>query len=343
MNKLLKVILLVMLASGLVMAGCSPSSTLPPANGDKLPAYQLETNLLGKKNEFLVDSEGRLQTKVEVSSAEGRISVSVDEGTIVLDKEGKPLQFIQAAIDSSPPSYPEDACIVGSVYDLGPQGATFDPWLMLTLSYEPEGLPEGVRENDLYIAYHDGSEWHMSRYRKVDTKSHSVTTQMYHFTSFAILAPKEPPPSTTPTPTEGTRVGNLAPDFQLHNLDGKPVSLSDFRGKPVFINFWASWCLPCRQEIPYIQEMYDEWSSKGLVVLTINRGEGSSQVREFMRIYNLSFPVLLDTKEKVAQKYNSWWIPTTFLIDKYGIIQAIKVGPFRSKAEIEQSLSKIIP
>ena len=79
------------------------------------------------------------------------------------------------------------------------------------------------------------------------------------------------------------QVGNLAPDFQLDNLDGKPVALSDLKGKPVLLNFWATWCPPCRDEMPYIQEIYDEWSDEGLVVLAINYGESASRVKEFVQ------------------------------------------------------------
>jgi len=147
----------------------------------------------------------------------------------------------------------------------------------------------------------------------------------------------------SPTPTQGIKVGNLAPDFQLHDLDGKAVSLSDLQGKPVLINFWATWCPPCRAEMPYLQQIYEEWSVKGLALSTINIGESSSQVEEFLQSYELSFPVLLDTKQDVSQEYNIRGIPTTFFIDKDGVIQDIKVGSFQSKAEIESNLSKIIP
>ena len=146
------------------------------------------------------------------------------------------------------------------------------------------------------------------------------------------------------SPTQGAKVGNLAPDFQLNNLDGELVSLSDFRGKPVLINFWATRCTYCRVEMPYLQQVYEEWSDKGLVLLAINIGENSSQVRKFIQDNNLSFPVLLDTEESVGEKYNTAvGIPITFFIDEDGIIQDFKLGAFWSKAEIESSLSKIIP
>ncbi len=142
---------------------------------------------------------------------------------------------------------------------------------------------------------------------------------------------------------EDPSVGNPAPDFQLSDLDGKTVSLSDFQGKPVLINFWASWCRPCWAEMPYIQQVYEEWSDRGLVVLTINWGDPSSKIKEFMRDYELSFPVLLDTKRVVAEKYEVWSIPTTFFIDKNGIIQAKVIGAFTDKAAIDTKLGEIIP
>ncbi len=144
-------------------------------------------------------------------------------------------------------------------------------------------------------------------------------------------------------PAEGAQVGNLAPDFQLQSLDGKVVSLSELRGSPVMLNFWATWCPPCRNEMPYIQQIYEEWSGKGLVLLAIDIGESSSTVKEFVQSYELSFPVLLDIKEDVAQIYNITGIPTTFFIDKDGIIQDKRVGSFQSKEEIAAYLSKIIP
>ncbi|MFC2003099.1 peroxiredoxin family protein [Chloroflexota bacterium] len=151
------------------------------------------------------------------------------------------------------------------------------------------------------------------------------------------------PPPSTPSPTEGTEIGNLAPDFQLQSLDGQAFSLSSLRGKAVLLNFWASWCGPCIFEMPFLQEIYEEWPGKGLVLLAINVGESSSQVEKFIQSKGLSLPVLLDTKAEVAHKYNIRFFPTTFFIDKDGIIQEVRIGAFPSKAEIEKGLTKINP
>ena len=138
-------------------------------------------------------------------------------------------------------------------------------------------------------------------------------------------------------------IGEPAPDFQYQDADGQSVSLSDLQGKPVLINFWATRCSPCRMEMPYLQQVYTEWSGKGLVFLAINNGDSASRVGEFMQSQGFSFPVLLDTRGSITQSYNIVGLPTTFFIDKDGIIQDLKVGAFRSVAEIESRFSKIMP
>ena len=142
--------------------------------------------------------------------------------------------------------------------------------------------------------------------------------------------------------SEIATVGKAAPNFQLQNLDGQSISLSDLKGKPMLINFWATRCPPCVFEMPYMQEIHNEWSGKGLILLTINIGDSSSEVEEFLQNHNLSLPVLLDTKLDVAQKYNTRYIPTTFFIDKDGIIQAKVIGAFPNKAAIESRLGEIM-
>jgi peroxiredoxin len=142
--------------------------------------------------------------------------------------------------------------------------------------------------------------------------------------------------------TVAPEVGKIAPDFQFQGPDDdQATSLSDLKGEPVLINFWATWCSPCAYEMPYLQQIYDEWQAKGLVLLAINIGESSSQVAEFMQNHGLSFPVLLDSEGNIAQQYGIRYIPTSFFIGKDGIIKDIKSGAFQSQAEIESILSKL--
>ena len=136
-------------------------------------------------------------------------------------------------------------------------------------------------------------------------------------------------------------IGKTAPEFQLQSLDGQSISLSSLRGKPVLINFWATWCGPCRMEMPYMQEIHDEWSGEGLVMLAINIGESSDLVGQFMKNQGLSFPVLLDMQGEVAKQYGVRAIPTTFFIDKGGIIREKKIGAFQNAKDIEGYLEKM--
>jgi len=138
-------------------------------------------------------------------------------------------------------------------------------------------------------------------------------------------------------------VGEAAPNFELQNLDGQLISLSNLRGKPVLVNFWATWCQPCVSEMPHLQEIDNEWSDKGLVVLAINWGESASQAEQFLQDHNFSLQVLIDTKKVVASKYGIRAIPTTFFIDKDGIVQNKVIGAFPSKAAIESRLDEIVP
>ena len=142
---------------------------------------------------------------------------------------------------------------------------------------------------------------------------------------------------------QGPEIGKVAPDFELSSLDGQVVSLSDFRGKPVFLNFWATWCGPCKFEMPFIQEMYEGLSSEGLVVLAVNLREDPAKVREFMATFGFTFPVLMATSHEVPLAYNIRGIPATFLIDENGIIQDIKIGAFTSEVEMASRLKKIMP
>ena len=142
---------------------------------------------------------------------------------------------------------------------------------------------------------------------------------------------------------QSPQAGKLAPDFTLYDLDNQAVSLSRLNGQPIFLNFWASWCGPCREEMPLIQTVYERQAEQPqpAVILAINIGEGPSTVENFMQENGLSFPVLLDIEHSVAENYNIRFIPTTFFIDSEGIIREIKIGAFSSVIEIERGLGKL--
>ncbi|TES86015.1 TlpA family protein disulfide reductase [Candidatus Aerophobetes bacterium] len=117
-----------------------------------------------------------------------------------------------------------------------------------------------------------------------------------------------------------------AEDFTLKTLKGGTVSLKDYRGRLIFLNFWATWCGPCRAEMPSMQRLWEEFKEEDFVILAINIQEESKLVSSFMNERGLSFPVLLDEKGKVARSYGIRGIPTTFFLNPEGEIIGKAVG-----------------
>jgi len=116
--------------------------------------------------------------------------------------------------------------------------------------------------------------------------------------------------------------GFLAPDFTLMDEQGEEVTLSQLRGKPVFVNFWASWCPPCREEMPFIQEAYEQYGDR-VVFLGVNAtaGDVKEDAIAFMKTNNFEIPILFDYDGKAIDLYRTRSIPTSFFIDKNGVIQ----------------------
>ena len=170
-----------------------------------------------------------------------------------------------------------------------------------------------------------------------------------------------PPPSSIPTPTQtlgensvlstaetrvpvpstGTlssslgqavRVGSPAPGFTLPDLDGDPLSLNMFRGDVVLINFWTTWCPPCREEMPALQEAYENYQDNGFTVLAVNwtQVDDPEQVEPFVRELGLTFPILLDERGEVSEGlYNLLGLPTSVFVDRGGNVREIFIGPLQ--------------
>jgi peroxiredoxin len=152
---------------------------------------------------------------------------------------------------------------------------------------------------------------------------------------YVAYAPTLAPPLTRSAPNVGTSVGYLAPDFTLTDVDGQQVTLSQFRGKEVLLNFWT-YCDACKAELPYIQKVYDgrDATDPDLVVLALNVTQPADQVQEFVDYYGFTFPFLLDTWGTVASSYYVHDIPTTFFIDRNGVIADIFAGEFSGPGPI---------
>ena len=128
---------------------------------------------------------------------------------------------------------------------------------------------------------------------------------------------------------EPLTVGKVAPDFKLPDLNEKDIRLSDFRGKVVFLNFWATWCKPCREEMPSMEILYKNFEKDGLVILaiSIDRVTTKKDIPPFVKALNLTFPILIDSWGQTDKRYKLMGVPETYIIDQQGILREKVIGP----------------
>jgi peroxiredoxin len=141
-----------------------------------------------------------------------------------------------------------------------------------------------------------------------------------------------------------TDIGRAAPDFVLHTADGSTLRLSDLQGKPVLVNFWASWCTPCRQEMPEIVRAYDTQKSGAFAVVAVDLQENSDAVRSFAQEFGMTFPIVIDRNGGIG---DSWHIggpiqgiPSSYFLDASGVVQARSYGPLTADT-LKENLAKV--
>ncbi len=146
--------------------------------------------------------------------------------------------------------------------------------------------------------------------------------------------------STRPT---SVKIGDLAPEINLKSVTGDQITLSKLEGKPVLVNFWATWCGPCRQEFPSLVRLYKKYQDQGLVVVGVNFQDDNSDdgVRTFMRNTLVSFPVVRDVGERVGRMYRVNGLPTSIFVDRKGIVRDIVVGGPMTDEFLDQQWAKI--
>ena len=159
--------------------------------------------------------------------------------------------------------------------------------------------------------------------------------------AFIVLASS---PGQNPAWSMGERppaVGPTATDFGLPDLDGRQIRLSDYRGKMVLLNFWATWCKPCTTEMPAMQAAYDKLRDHGLVVLAVNELEDTAKVRQHIETYGHTFPVLMDRSNKVANMFGVFGLPVTVFIDQNGVVQEYIKGGLLTEEKIHAVVSRL--
>jgi cytochrome c biogenesis protein CcmG/thiol:disulfide interchange protein DsbE len=144
------------------------------------------------------------------------------------------------------------------------------------------------------------------------------------------------------------RADTMPPQLTGHTLDARPVSLADFRGKVLVVNFWASWCLECRPEMPVLERLHRELGPRGLVVIGVNARENKAAIARYARELGLTFPLVLDPDGRMSQGYGVVGLPTTFLVGRDGRAVAFGVGAREwgsapARTLIEALLTELVP
>jgi peroxiredoxin len=125
---------------------------------------------------------------------------------------------------------------------------------------------------------------------------------------------------------EQVAAGSTAPTFALETVDGKEIELNDLKGKGVFLNFWGTWCEPCKKEFPYMASQYREFKDQGIEVIAVNVGESNLAVNNFRKSYGVNFPVAIDKDRQLLEAYDVDPLPTTFLINPEGKVVKVVTG-----------------
>lgn len=153
-----------------------------------------------------------------------------------------------------------------------------------------------------------------------------------------------PSPSPTPTVESAPREGFLAPDFSFQDLDGETVTLSDLRGYSIFVNYWATWCQYCVEEMSAIQQVHEEYQDQDFFVISVNATDKDSiaDVQTFVQTNNLTFPVLLDEEGDFSRYYQTNSLPTSYFIDHRGVIQVIVIGGPLTVEDLRDNVDQLI-
>lgn len=136
--------------------------------------------------------------------------------------------------------------------------------------------------------------------------------------------------------------GNPAPSFELVDLDGRPMSLVELRGRPVVLNFWATWCPPCRDEMPLLDAAQDRYREQGLVIVGILFEDSADDARRFLSTYAIGYPTLLDPGGRTAIDYGVFGLPETYFVDRGGTVRYRHIGAIDA-ATLDARIAEIMP
>lgn len=172
-----------------------------------------------------------------------------------------------------------------------------------------------------------------------------IGAALYLQNNTPLAAEFTPQPKTAPfvAPHTGAFApGSSAPEISVTTLDGKTLNLSDFRGKPVMLNFWASWCGPCTAEMKNIEAIYQQHTNDEVVILAINQGEGVDTIKGYGELWKLNFQLVRDERQEAGRIYKVLALPTTVFVDKNGNIHEVHIGGPMTQEFIEKRVSDML-
>ncbi|HUT68576.1 MAG TPA: nitrophenyl compound nitroreductase subunit ArsF family protein [Dehalococcoidales bacterium] len=279
---------------------CQPATNKPTE--DREPAFELNVDILGRTHTTSLDDEGGLIVSAVLASSDGKVVLSIDRGTRLLDKDKKPLLSICMKSELETLAQPEDAHIIGAVYSLEPKDATFNLPLKLTLSYDPQDLPEGISESDISILpNYESSGWGESYYKNVDAERHRVTTQISRFARFAVVVPVV---AASQAPTM-----NITPAIEVPATAATPTVKVDL------LYFHRSQrctkCLCFEERVSYVVSEYfqDEINSGQLTFRILNIGdkENVALVKKYGAVSSQLFiNTIVDGVENIRDVQDIW-------------------------------------
>ena len=281
---------ILVLVSGIGGCACSTDNRVPSVTPEAV-AYQIDIELLGTKQIAPVDFQHKLLTRVQVVSPDGSVSLTINKGSRLQDKDGNPLEYIRVMMAENLPLPPKDTIVVGAAYSLEPRRAAAFPGLLLTLSYDLTDLSGGTRETDVYIApYEDETGWGTYQYKKVDAEKHQVTGQVERFSTYAILAPVTPPPQLT---------------LPVPKLTSIPLNQALSSGKPTIAEFGASTCIPCKQMKPILEEPSRDYEGR-LNVILVEVYDQMELTRQY-KIMTIPTQIVFDSNGKEITRHIGLW------------------------------------
>jgi thioredoxin 1 len=253
---------------------------------------QLAIELPGtKSNTILIDNQGKLLKRALISSSDGSISLSIEPGTTLLDENKTPLRSIKAAIDPIIPVPPKDADIIGTIYDIQPQGAIINPSLSLTLKYDQSALAQGTNENNLWVYNYTGTSWEMVRYKNIDTGANRVTTTISRLGKYSVLAPIKP--VATPVSPAQPSLTSITIIEALKN------------GKPTLAEFGRGTCIPCKQMKPILENLAVEYEDRlNVPIVSI---DDYRELTNYYKIMGIPTQIVFDSNGKEVFRHIGFW------------------------------------